>query len=118
MFNRGTESICSSSKAKQQILHLNGTAALEMDTHERPRPIQLSLAPLAKLKPAQIFPLLSSSTKTRHPFDVFAPQSSISLQNSDSLPQLAYLALHHLDFLIKARVKHFFPGYNKELNLS
>lgn len=63
MFNRGTESICSSSKAKQQILHLTGTAALEMDTHERPRPIQLSLAPLAKLKPAQIFPPLPAAQR-------------------------------------------------------
>lgn len=63
MYNRGTESICSSSKAKQQILHLIGTAVLEMDTHERPRPIQLSLAPLAKLKPAQIFPLLPAAQR-------------------------------------------------------
>lgn len=86
MCNRGTESICSSNKAIQQILHLIGTVALEMDTHERPWPIQLSLAPLAKLKLAQILPLTPSSTKTRHPFDVFAPQSSIALQNLDSLP--------------------------------
>lgn len=60
MCNRGPESICSSSKA---IQHLIGTAALEMDTHERPWPIQLSLAPLAKLKPAQILPLLPAAQR-------------------------------------------------------
>lgn len=47
----------------QQILHLIGTVALEMDTRERPWQIQTwpefmaQLAPLAKLKPAQILPL-------------------------------------------------------------
>lgn len=72
MYNRGTESICSSSKAIQQILHLIGTVALEMDTHERPWQIQTwaefmaqfsHLAPLARLKTAQILPLLPAAQR-------------------------------------------------------
>lgn len=106
MCKRGTQSICSSNKAIQQILHLIGTVALKMDGYHGPWPIQLSLPPLVKLKPAQIFPLLPAAQRPDTLLMFLLPRAA--LENSDSVPQLAYLALHHLNFLIKAHLKHFY----------
>lgn len=113
-YNRGTESICSSSKATQQILHFIGTVALEMHTQERPWLIQLSLAPLVKPKPAQILPLLPAAQRQDSLLMFLLPRAAFHYRTLDSLSQLAYLALHHLDFLIKAHVEDFlFQGITK-----
>lgn len=115
IYNTESDSICSTGKAVLccicsmqilQILYLIGTAALRNGITQL---IQLSLAPLAKLKPAQISTLLPAAQRQDTLLMFLLPRAAFHYINpTDCLIQLAFLALHHLNFLIKAYVKHFY----------